>query len=55
MPLHAPLRAALGAALLTLACAGTAQASPRAPMYFDAGTAAVRDDTRAATLDRLDG
>src|SRR4051794_39017535 len=55
MPLHAPLRAALVAALLTLACAGTAQASARAPMYFDAGTAAVRDDTRAATLDRLDG
>jgi hypothetical protein len=55
MSLHASLRAALAAALLTLACAATAQASARAPMYFDAGSAAVRDDTRAATLDRLDG
>ncbi|HWI72398.1 MAG TPA: hypothetical protein VNT55_10615 [Baekduia sp.] len=43
--------AALVAALILPA---TAQASPRAPMYFDAGSAAVRDDTRAATLDRLD-
>jgi hypothetical protein len=42
--------AALVAALILPAAA---QASPRAPMYFDAGTAAVRDDTRAATLDRL--
>jgi hypothetical protein len=55
MSLHASLRAALAAALLTLACAATAQASARAPMYFDAGSAAVRDDTRAATLDRLGG
>ena len=55
MPLHASLRAALVAALITLACATAAQASARAPMYFDAGTAAVRDDTRAATLARLDG
>jgi hypothetical protein len=51
---HAPLRAALVAALLALVCASTAHASARAPMYFDAGTAAVRDDTRAPTLDRLD-
>src|SRR3954452_25428222 len=63
MCLHAPLRAALVAALLALACAAAAaaaaappaHASARAPMYFDAGTAAVRDDTRAATLDRLAG
>src|SRR4051794_31871981 len=52
-----PLRAALVAALLALACAAAppAHASARAPMYFDAGSAAVRDDTRAATLDRLAG
>src|SRR3954453_11121356 len=61
MCLHAPLRAALVAALLALACAAAAAAAPpahasaRAPMYFDAGSAAVRDDTRAATLDRLAG
>jgi hypothetical protein len=40
--------------LLSLACATAAQASSRAPMYFDAGTAAVRDATRDATLARLD-
>ncbi|HWH92521.1 MAG TPA: hypothetical protein VNT03_01560 [Baekduia sp.] len=58
MSLHASLRAALVAALLTLACATAAQsasAAARAPMYFDAGTAALRDDTRDATLARLDG
>jgi hypothetical protein len=54
MPLHALLRAALVAALLTLACAAAAHASARAPMYFDAGAAGVRDDTRDATLARLD-
>src|SRR4051794_510394 len=55
MPRHVPLRAALVAALLTLACAAAAQASVRAPMYFDAGTRALRDDTRDVTLTRLDG
>jgi hypothetical protein len=55
MSRHALLRAALAAAvLLSLACATAAQASSRAPMYFDAGTAAVRDATRDATLARLD-
>jgi len=49
-------RAALVAALLP-ACAlpAAAQASTRAPMYFDAGSAAVHDATRDATLDELDG
>jgi hypothetical protein len=52
----APARAALAAALILLACAApAAQASARAPMYFDAGSAAVSDATRDATLDRLDG
>ncbi len=50
---NALLRAALVAALM--APAATAHASARAPMYFDAGSAAVRDDTRDATLARLDG
>jgi hypothetical protein len=43
--------AALVAALIAPA---TVQASARAPLYFDAGGAGVRDDTRAATLARLD-
>jgi hypothetical protein len=57
---HVPLRAALVAALLALACLHAATAAPgahasgRAPMYFDAGRAAVDDGTRNATLDRLD-
>jgi hypothetical protein len=59
MSRHVPLRAALAAALILLACAAgsvpAAQASARAPMYFDAGSAAIRDDTREATLDRLAG
>jgi hypothetical protein len=46
--------AALVAALI-LHAAAAAQASPRAPLYFDTGSAAVRDDTRDATLQRLDG
>jgi hypothetical protein len=46
-------RAALVAAL-ALAPAAGAHASARAPLYFDAGSAAVSDATRAATLDRLD-
>jgi len=55
-----PTRAALVAALLlTLLCAAAsapaARASSRAPMYFDAGSAAVDDATREATLDRLAG
>jgi hypothetical protein len=57
MSFNASSRAALAAALILLACAAGAQsahASARAPMYFDAGSAAVRDDTRAATLARLD-
>jgi hypothetical protein len=56
MSRHALPGAALVAALI-LCIAGAApaaQASSRAPMYFDAGTAAVRDSTRDATLDRLD-
>lgn len=44
--------AALVAALI--APASAAHASARAPLYFDAGSAGVRDDTRAATLARLD-
>jgi hypothetical protein len=51
-------RAALVAALLLACAAGSvpaAQAATRAPMYFDAGTAAVNDTTRDATLNRLDG
>src|SRR4051794_14897568 len=49
--------ALLGAALVValIAPASKAQASARAPLYFDAGSAAVRDDTQAATLARLDG
>jgi hypothetical protein len=43
--------AALVAALIAPA---TARASSRAPLYFDAGSAGVRDDARAATLARLD-
>ena len=54
MSRHALPGVALAAALL-LCIAPSAQASTRAPMYFDAGTAAVRDSTRDATLDRLDG
>ncbi len=56
MSRHALPGAALVAALLLcVACAApAAQASSRAPMYFDAGTAAVHDDTRDATLARLD-
>jgi hypothetical protein len=56
--MNALARAALVAALLlthALIATPSADASPRAPMYFDAGSAAVRDDTRDATLDRLDG
>ncbi|WCB96551.1 hypothetical protein DSM104299_05312 [Baekduia alba] len=52
--LNAPLRAAIVAALLLLTAAATARASARAPMYFDAGRAAVDDSTREATLERLD-
>jgi hypothetical protein len=56
MSRHAPARAALAAALILLACAApAARASARAPMYFDAGSAAIADSTRSATLDRLDG
>ncbi|HMJ33545.1 MAG TPA: hypothetical protein VK501_06485 [Baekduia sp.] len=50
-------RVALAAALLLACAAGpspAAQAATRAPMYFDAGTAAVADGTREATLRRLD-
>ena len=50
---NALTRAALVAAL-TLTLAVGAHASARAPMYFDAGHAAIGDATRAATLDRLD-
>jgi hypothetical protein len=50
---HALTGAAMAAALL-LPCA-VAQASTRAPMYFDAGHAAVDDATRDDTLARLDG
>lgn len=48
--------ALVGAALVValLAPASSARASARAPLYFDAGSAAVRDDTRDATLARLD-
>ena len=55
MSRHALPGAALVAALiLSLACtAPAAQASARVPMYFDAGSAAVRDSTRDATLARL--
>src|SRR3954469_21223469 len=54
---HALCGAALVAALaLLLAGAATAaRASTRAPMYFDAATAGLRDATRDATLDQLDG
>src|ERR1700712_107927 len=55
---HLPSRVAIVAALLACACALTtpvAHASARAPMYFDAGHAAVDDSTRDATLARLDG
>lgn len=47
----------VGAALVValMASASEARASARAPLYFDAGSAAVRDDTREATLARLDG
>jgi hypothetical protein len=51
-------RVALAAALLLACAAGfspAAEASTRAPMYFDAGSAAVADGTRDATLQRLDG
>jgi hypothetical protein len=51
-------RAARAAALLLVCAAGlapAAQAATRAPMYFDAGHAAVDDTTRDATLRRLDG
>jgi hypothetical protein len=51
-------RVALAAALLLACAAGTspaAHAATRAPMYFDAGSAAVADATRDATLHRLDG
>jgi hypothetical protein len=46
-----------GAALVValMAPASGASASARAPLYFDAGSAAVRDDTRETTLARLDG
>lgn len=45
-----------GAALVValIAPATAARASARAPLYFDAGSAGVRDDTREATLARLD-
>jgi hypothetical protein len=43
--------AALVAALIAPA---SARASARAPLYFDAGSAGVRDETREATLARLD-
>jgi hypothetical protein len=55
---HALTRVALAAALLLAGAATTAPAAPastRAPMYFDAGHAAIDDATRAATLERLDG
>lgn len=47
----------VGAALVAavIAPARGAQASARAPLYFDAGGAGVRDDTREATLARLEG
>ncbi len=56
MSRHALTGAALAAALtLWLACAApAAPASTRVPMYFDAGSAAVRDSTRETTLARLD-
>lgn len=46
-----------GAALVValVAPASSASASARAPLYFDAGSAGVRDETREATLARLDG
>jgi hypothetical protein len=47
------LRGVALVAALVLAPA-TAHASTRAPMYFDAGSAGVRDDTREATLAQLD-
>lgn len=56
MSRHARSGVALAAALtLWTACSAPAtQASTRVPMYFDAGSAAVRDTTRDATLRRLD-
>jgi hypothetical protein len=47
----------LGAAVVValVGHAAKAGASARAPLYFDAGSAAVRDDMREATLARLDG
>jgi hypothetical protein len=46
-------RAAIAAAAI-LACAAPAATAATKPMFFDAGTAALRDDTRAATLGDLD-
>jgi hypothetical protein len=53
---NALTRAALVAALIAPAAfaPAAAHASARAPLFFDAGHAAVDDATRAATLDRLD-
>jgi hypothetical protein len=55
---NALTRAALVAASMLACAAGVspaAQASTRAPMYVDAGTAGISDATRDATLQRLDG
>ena len=52
---HALARPALAAALILACAAPAAAASARAPMYFDAGSAAVADATRDATLTSLDG
>jgi hypothetical protein len=55
---NALTRAALVAASMLACAAGVspaAQASTRAPMYVDAGTAGTADATRDATLQRLDG
>jgi hypothetical protein len=50
-----PWAALVAALILSIACAApAAHASTRVPMYFDAGSAAVRDSTRDATLARLD-
>jgi hypothetical protein len=54
MSRHALTRVALAAALILCLAPAAAHAATRTPMYFDAGSAAVRDDTRGATLARLD-
>ena len=58
--LNLPVRAALVAACLLLlalvagSVAEGARADERAPMFFDAGHAAIDDATRDATLQQLD-